>query len=123
MSTRNLGVNENENFRQFAYGLSVILLFNRLLYVFAETLQFADITKVLFFGFFGIGALLLGLFKLHKGLSFGCVVGGIFASRMAWQYYTFKLPDFLRFVVVIIMLVCVCVALYLLYKKEHVKKG
>lgn len=116
---KELDMSDLENFRQIGYGLSLIFLFNRFLYTFAEWILFADVFKVLFFGFFGIAALLLGLFKFHKGLSFGLIFGGLMATRLAWFYYNFRLTEFFQFLVALISLALLCFALYRLIKKNN----
>lgn len=104
--------------RHLAYGISIMVLFNRFLYLCAECFQFTDMYKALFFGVLGVVALLVGLFKFHKGLSLGLVIGGIVATRLAWLYYHIELTDLLQFLLSIIILIVLSFALYRLYKQH-----
>ena len=111
-------------YRHVAYALSIIILLNKFLSLIAEYFLFSDTYKVLWFGCLGITALLLGVFKFHKGLSFGLSLGGISAASFMIYYYRVVFTDYLRFSILMVILVIVCFALYLLYKKEYqLKKG
>ena len=110
---------EQEKFRQIGFGGSIVVLLGNFLYAFVEWAQFSDIYNVLILGFVGITAILLGLFKFHKGLSFGLVMGGIIATYHAWLHYHFQLTDFLKFVTTLIVLSLLCFALYRLVKKNN----
>lgn len=115
---------EQEKKRDFSLGLAIIVLLNRFVYLVAQALHFPDITKVLFFGFCGLTSLVLGLFVFHRGLSFGCVVGGVIATYMAWLHYHLQLTEMLQFLVSMIVLSVLCFALYRFYKSvDHVKEG
>ena len=113
---------EQDLLRHSAYGVSIVILMNRCLWLLAEGFVLPDVAKVLFFGAFGIAALLLGLFKFHKSLSFGLVIGGVFSGRLAWYYFHVRITEFLQFLIALISLGAVCFALYRLYNTQHVSK-
>lgn len=102
-----------------AYGVSMVILMNRCLWLLADAFALPDVAKVLFFGAFSISVLLLGLFKFHKSLSFGLVLGGIFSGRLAWYYFHFRITEILQFLIALISLGAVCFALYRLYESQH----
>lgn len=110
-------INDPDRFRQIGFALSIIYFFNNFLQAFAQFLDLSDVLKVIVFGFFGISAVLLGLFKFHKGLSFGLVVGGVLLTRAAWLSYHFKLTELLQFLIALFLLVLLSFALYRLARK------
>lgn len=112
-----------ESVRHSAYTIALVVLLNNFIYVIADGFQFADVTKVLFFGAIGITALVLGLFKFHKSLSFGLTIGGLIAGRLAWYYFHFRLTELLQFFIAVLSLGLVCFALYRLYhSQDHLEK-
>lgn len=113
---------QSEFLRHAAYAFSIVILFNHFLNLCADGFGFSDVMKVIFFGIFGIAALLLGLFVFHKSLGFGLTIGGILSGRLAFFYFHFRLNDFLQFLIALISLIAVCYALYRLYQSEHGSK-
>ena len=105
--------------KHIVYGISIFILFNLFLYLSSDFLHFSNIYKFLFFDTFGIIALLLGLFKFHKGLSLGLTGAGICATIWGWYYFHFKFTETVQFISSIIALAIVCFALYKLYKKQN----
>lgn len=114
-----LDMNNLENFREIGFGLAIVFLLNRCLYLFAEWIGLSIFFKFLLFGGFGVIALLLGLFKFDKGLSFGLIFGAIVATRLALMYHTFKLTEFFQFLIALVSLLLLCFALYRLIKKNN----
>lgn len=118
-----IGVDQ-ENYRDFFLAVSIIVLLNKFLYGFAESFYLSDVLKCILFGSVSLVALTLGLFKFHKSLKFGLALGGIVAGHFAYEFYHFKLTDTFKFVVVMLLLMVLCFALYKLYiSSQSTQKG
>ena len=110
---------KSENVRHKAYTVAIAFLLSRCIVLLSHNLHLVGIVKELFFAVFGITALVLGLFKFHKSLSFGLTIGGLFLLRVSVQGFNPRHIELLEFIVAVLALGFISVALYRLYQGQQ----